>query len=124
MPPRLDPRACERFASEPASHDDARTLTQAAGPSASGRRSPSFDRTLSAVELVTVVGLQFAVVWLGLWLLTLPGFIPVARIVFSAEIIYLVYVSPVRLHRDPPLDRGLGTWRTLFVRTDNLGAAA
>ncbi|HEX7486603.1 MAG TPA: hypothetical protein VF332_10645 [Vicinamibacterales bacterium] len=73
---------------------------------------------------MTLVGLQFAVVWLGLWLLTLPGFMPAARVVFSTEIIYLVYLSPVWLHRDPLPDRGLGTWRTFFVRTDNLGAAA
>lgn len=76
------------------------------------------------MELVALVGLQFAVVWLGLWLLALPGFMPVARVVFSAEFIYLVYVSPVWVHRDPLPDRGLGAWRTFFVRTDNLGAAA
>jgi hypothetical protein len=99
-------------------------LAPVADPDTSGRRSPSFERTLSAVELATVVALQFAVVWLGLWLLTLPGFMPAARIVFSAEIIYLVYLSPAWLHRDPLPDRGLGTWRTLFVRTDNLRAAA
>ncbi len=88
------------------------------------RRSPSFERTLSAVELVAIVGLQFAVVWSGIWLLTLPGFIPAAAVFFSAEIIYIVYLSPVWLHRDPLPERGLGTWRTLFVRTDNLRAAA
>jgi hypothetical protein len=124
MSQRLAPLASERAAAEPTPHADPQTLTQAAGLGPIGRRSPSFERTLSAVELVTVVGLQVAVVWLGLWLLTLPGFIPVARIVFSAEIIYLVYVSPVWLHRDSLPDRGLGTWRTFFVRTDNLGPAA
>jgi hypothetical protein len=124
MSQRLAPRVSERAAVERTSHDDARALAQAAGVGTSARRSPSFERTLSAVELVTVVGLQFAVVWLGMWLLTLPGFMPAARIVFSTEIIYLVYLSPVWLHRDPLPDRGLGTWRTFFVRTDNLGAAA
>jgi hypothetical protein len=121
---RLATLASENAATEPASNAHGRTLTQAAWLGTGGRRSPSSDRTLAAVELVTLVGLQFAIVWLGLWLLTLPGFMPAARIVFSAELIYLVYVSPVWLHRDPLPDRGLGTWRTLFVRTDNLRTAA
>jgi hypothetical protein len=106
------------------SGDVARALTPAADAAAPKRRLPSFERTLSAVELVAIVGLQFTVVWSGIWLLTLPGFIPVAAVAFSAEIIYIVYLSPVWLHRDPLPERGLGTWWTLFVRTDNLGAAS
>lgn len=34
--------------------------------------------------------------------------------------LYLLYVSPVLIHRDPLQARGLGTVRTLFVHTDNL----
>lgn len=123
MSQRLAPRASVAAAVERTPQDDARTPTRAAGPATRGSRSASFERTLSAVELVGLAGLQFAVVWLGLWLLTLPGFMPVARMVFSAEIVYLIYLSPVWLHRDPLPDRGLGTWRTCFVRTDNLGEA-
>lgn len=88
------------------------------------RRSRSFERTLSVFEAVTLVSVQLAVVWGGLWLLARPWFMPVARVFFSAEFIYLIYLSPVWLHRDPLPERGLGTWRTLFVRTDNLRAAA
>jgi hypothetical protein len=102
--------------------DGARADTLAAG--APRRRSPSFERTLSAVEAVVLVSVQLAVVWLGLRLLALPGFMPAARVFFSAEFIYLIYLSPAWLHRDPLSERGLGTWRTLFVRTDNLRAAA
>lgn len=84
----------------------------------------AYERTLSLVEVAVLVCLQFAVVWLGLWLLALPRFMPIARVLFGAEFVYLAYVSPVWLHRDRLADRGLGTWRTLFVRTDNLAAAA
>ena len=104
------------------SGDGARAATPVSD--APRRRSPSFERTLSAVEAVVLVSVQLAVVWLGLRLLALPGFMPAARVFFSAEFIYLVYLSPVWLHRDPLPERGLGTWRTLFVRTDNLRAAA
>jgi hypothetical protein len=114
----------ERAGAAQAPHVGARTRPPVADLGTRGRRPPTFERTLSAAELVAIVGLQFFVVWQGLWLLTLPGFMPVARIVFSAEILYLVYLSPVWLHRDTLPDRGLGAWRTLFVRTDNLGAAA
>jgi hypothetical protein len=104
--------------------DVARALAPAADASAATRRSPAFERRLSAVEAVVLVSVQLAVVWFGLWLLALPWFMPVARVFFSAEFLYLIYLSPVWLHRDPLPERGLGTWRTLFVRTDNLRTAA
>ena len=36
---------------------------------------------------------------------------------------YFVFVSPSLIHGDSFRVRGLGSWRTLFVRTDNLGTA-
>jgi hypothetical protein len=104
--------------------DVARALAPGADASAATRPSPAFERRLSAVEAVALVSVQLAVVWFGLWLLALPWFMPVARVFFSAEFIYLIFLSPVWLHRDPLPERGLGTWRTLFVRTDNLRTAA
>lgn len=36
---------------------------------------------------------------------------------------YIAVVSPLLIHRDPASVRGLGSWRTGFVRTDNLREA-
>jgi hypothetical protein len=84
----------------------------------------SFERTLSAVELVTVCAGFLAAAWLGPWLMRLPGFIPAVRLGLVATLVYVSWYSPARLHGDSLADRGLGTWRTAFIRTDNLRPAA
>jgi hypothetical protein len=42
---------------------------------------------------------------------------------FSCAAFYAAVVSPLVIHRDPGPPRGLGSWRTLFLRTDNLRPA-
>jgi uncharacterized membrane protein YjdF len=84
----------------------------------------SFERTLSAVELGTLFAGVMLAVWLGPWLVPLPGFIPAVGLVLVATLVYVSWFSPARLHGDSMAERGLGTWRTLFVRTDNLRPAA
>lgn len=37
--------------------------------------------------------------------------------------LYIAVISPLIVHRDPASARGLGSWRTGFVRTDNLRGA-
>lgn len=49
-----------------------------------------------------------------------PGMIQAYILVMALAIAYVAYLSPSRIHHDPPALRGLGTARTGFVRTDNL----
>jgi uncharacterized membrane protein YjdF len=88
------------------------------------RSRASFERTLSAVEVVALPAICLSMTWMAPWLVVLPGFVPVAQLVLCAALAYLLYLSPVRLHGDSLAERGLGSWRTLFVRTDNVAAAA
>jgi hypothetical protein len=76
------------------------------------------------VELSVLLVGSLLTVWLGPWMVALPGFVPAAQLVFCAVFAYVAYVSPVWLHRDSLAERGLGNWRTLFIRTDNLPSAA
>jgi hypothetical protein len=82
------------------------------------------ERTLSAVEFLALGAGFVTTVWLGPWLIRLPGFIPAVRLVLVAMLVYVSWFSPARLHRDSLAERGLGTWRTAFIRTDNLRPAA
>lgn len=85
---------------------------------------PSFERALNAVELVAFVALCLGLSWFGSALVDFPWFVPAMQVTMVAGLFYVLYVSPVRLHHDSLAVRGLGTWRTLFIRTDNLPVAA
>ena len=49
-----------------------------------------------------------------------PGLIPGYLLVLLLAIVYVSGFSPILIHHDPPVLRGLGTRRTFFVRTDDL----
>jgi hypothetical protein len=82
------------------------------------------ERVLSAIELGVLIAGSLAALWLGPWLVAGPGFVPAARILFCLVFAYVTYLSPVWLHRDSLAERGVGSWRSGFVRTDNLRPAA
>ena len=82
-------------------------------------------RWVSAGELAFLTAAYFV----GAWMVApLIGRVPLAveamRMGVLAAAVYVAFISPVLIHGDTAAQRGVGTWRTLFVRTDNLAAAA
>ena len=82
-------------------------------------------RTWVVAELVlTMATFLVGVWWIGPVVLQseawFKGFI-LAMLALAA--LYLAYASPALIHRDPLPERGLGSWKTGFIRTDNLAAA-
>lgn len=76
-----------------------------------------------ALELAAI-----AAVWTVCYWIVLPKWAsPALQLHFTAGVIlaslYLVYVSPRLIHKDDPAEQGLGGWRVLFVRADNLREA-
>lgn len=96
----------------------------AAGQSKTALPSAAANRLLSTIELVVLLtGVQVACWWVMPRIASTP-FAALAYLLLGASFAYVIYLSPVRLHRNSLAERGLGTWRTLFVRTDNLAVAA
>lgn len=80
-------------------------------------------RLISLLEaLITSLGF-FVIVWLVGPGLGQNGLGPVLIAVLALFFFYIAYLSPVLIHKDSLKERGLGTWKTLFVRTDNLATA-
>ena len=52
------------------------------------------------------------------------GLAPLILALLLAALVYVAYVSPHWIHKDPLAIRGLGSPRTLFIRTDNWTEAA
>ncbi len=83
-------------------------------------------RIKAAVEIMTV----FLGIFLVTWTLISPDFLyqveryRIAIIsLFAFILLYLTYISPCLIFKDTFADRGLGTWNSLFIRTDNLKSA-
>lgn len=83
-------------------------------------------KTKATLEIITV----FTGVSLFTWTLFAPGMIALVlrfRIaiisLFAFTLLYLIYISPCLIFRDTFAIRGLGTWNSLFIRTDNLKSA-
>jgi len=80
-------------------------------------------RFFAAVEIVVALGLYFVT----LWRVAPHAGEPWANGAFVAvmlfAVVYVLAVSPF-IHRDTRTDRGLGGWRSGFVRHDNLRGAA
>lgn len=79
-------------------------------------------RKISMLELAALAFLT----WLFLWVMgpriTMFNTFWIAC-AFLGFIFYIAYISPVLIHADNQLNRGLGRWQTLYVRTDNFKPA-
>lgn len=99
-------------------------FSAAPGQTKTARPAATANRLLSAVELVVILAGGLAACWWVMPQIANPQIASFAYLLLAASFAYVVYFSPVRLHRNSLAERGLGTWRTLFVRTDNLDVAA
>jgi membrane protease YdiL (CAAX protease family) len=75
---------------------------------------------VSIVELLLITLGYFAVVWLIAPRLETNGMIPFMKVLLVSFVFYFSFLSPDLLHQDALAQRGLGSWRTLFIRFDNL----
>ncbi len=90
----------------------------------SGRGLPPRSlKILGASEVVASTALALAAVWIVAPRLHVAGMVPLVYLVGAFAALYCLYISPVLIHRDPAGVRGVGSWRTCFVRTDNLREA-
>ena len=80
-------------------------------------------RLISAMELLLITVGYFTVVWLIAPKLETNGLIPFTKVLLIAFFLYVSFFSPTCIHKDSLIDRGMGDWRTLFVRTDNIVSA-
>ena len=83
-------------------------------------------KTKAALEIITV----FTGISLFTWTLFAPGMLELVlrfRIaiisLFAFTLLYLTYISPCLIFKDTFAIRGLGSWNSLFIRTDNLKSA-
>ncbi len=81
-------------------------------------------RRLALLEVASFGTLAAFYLWSGAAWLAANEARLVAVAFFVALGVYLLYVSPVRFFHDSPSSRGLGSWRTGFIRTDNFRVAA
>ncbi len=78
----------------------------------------------SAVEPLVIISGYYVFLWVIAPNLATNGLIPFSKILLFAFILYFIYLSPVLIHKDSLAARGLGGWRTAFIRIDNLSAAS
>ncbi len=77
-------------------------------------------RGLALAELsVLLIGFLVGSWWV-MPLINSPMRAFLAILVMIISFVYVFHISPVHLHGDSPEERGLGRWRSLFIRTDNL----
>jgi hypothetical protein len=86
--------------------------------------SPRALKILGALEVAASTALALVAVWILAPRLHLAGMVTLVYLAGAFTALYGLYISPVIIHGDPAGVRGLGTWRTCFVRTDNLRAAS
>ncbi len=91
--------------------------------SRSGDSVPCRRPWFSALELVLISSGFFTIVWYIGPNLNNNGLAPLLTVTLGLFLFYVGYASPVMVHRDDSRERGVGNWRTLFVRTDNLREA-
>ncbi len=78
----------------------------------------------SAVEILLMTLGYFAVVWGIAPDLETNGMIPLMKGLLVSFLFYFAYLSPTVIHKDTLAERGIGNWRTLFIRTDNFAVAS
>jgi hypothetical protein len=81
-------------------------------------------RAWGALELAALFAGYVAFTWLLLPAYRAPSAVIAIVLASVAGGAWVVFVSPVLVHGDPAEERGLGPWRTLWVRTDNLARSA
>jgi len=85
--------------------------------------STPLKKRVSAAELCCVPVVFFPALWLVAPNIQTGSFgsLYIAGLVML--LVYAAYVSPILIHKDRMAAMGLGSARTLFIRTDNLGPA-
>jgi len=82
------------------------------------------DKSLPLLEMAAVMTVYLWGIWrVGPDVVGNGGLSLFHLALFSCAAFYAAVVSPLVIHRDPGPPRGLGSWRTLFLRTDNLRPA-
>lgn len=80
-------------------------------------------RGLALAELCVLLAVFMMGSWWLVPLIDSPLRAFMVILVVAAGFLYVFHISPVHLHGDSPEERGLGCWRSLFIRTDNLRAS-
>jgi len=86
---------------------------------------PPFQTThwISLLELIGITAGFFFIVWQIGPNLDSNGLTMPLTLVLGMFLLYITMISPSRIHRDSLAERGLGDWRSAFLRTDNLTPA-
>lgn len=83
------------------------------------------ERIFSVIEITVLLAGFFTVSYLlAPFVASSPQFALIGLLTIGAGLAYILYFSPALLHHDSLEERGLGTWRTLFIRMDNIRSAA
>lgn len=89
-----------------------------------GQTSPRALKLIAVTEVVTsLAGIQIAI-WVLAPRFEAAGMLPLVYALAAVAALYLFFLSPAVVHGDLPGVRGLGGWRTAFIRTDNLRQSA
>ena len=98
-------------------------MSPSARPSSKAGAPPRHERLIGVIEVGVLCGLFLFMAWGPGPHLATNGWAPFFWIASVVAFFYFSYGSPVLIHKDSALIRGLGSWRTAFFRTDQLRPA-
>lgn len=85
-------------------------------------RAAAIVKVTSLLELGVLALLSWLFIWRwGPQITSYPA--TLMAVAYLAVLFYIAYLSPVWIHADDRRSWGLGGWKTLLLRTDNLGRA-